>query len=100
MKKARIIAHPMLVVVGSLTGESFRVYNQPTGCILDMGLKENLLDKSGSWWSHGDVKIGQGRENARQYLKEHPELMDDLESIILDRYIRGRRPTTPDEPVN
>jgi len=70
------------------------------GCILDMGLKENLLDKSGSWWSHGDVKIGQGRENARQYLKEHPELMDDLESIILDRYIRGRRPTTPDEPVN
>ncbi|MGC8917616.1 MAG: recombinase RecA [Thermoanaerobaculum sp.] len=52
------------------------------GEILDLGIEHRLLTKSGTWISYGDVRLGQGRENARQYLKEHPELMAELEGKL------------------
>jgi recombination protein RecA len=52
------------------------------GELLDLGLEAKILEKSGSWLSYGDMRIGQGRENARQYLKDNPELADELERKI------------------
>ena len=54
------------------------------GCILDLGLEHNLVQKSGSFFSVGDERIGQGRNNAKAYLREHPEMAQDLEAKIYE----------------
>jgi len=50
--------------------------------LLDLGLSRNLLEKSGSWLSYRGERIGQGRENARQFLKDHPEVRERLEEEL------------------
>jgi recombination protein RecA len=55
------------------------------GEILDLGVKAGIVEKSGAWFSHDSVRIGQGRENAKQYLKENPETAERIE-----RAIRGK----------
>ncbi len=52
------------------------------GEILDLGVKAGIVEKSGSWYSYDSVRIGQGRENAKTYLKENPEVCDKLEAAI------------------
>lgn len=52
------------------------------GELLDLGLDHRLISKSGTWLSYGDVRLGQGRENARQYLRDHPEVVAELESKL------------------
>ncbi len=52
--------------------------------IIDLGVEYNLLEKSGTWFSYKGEKIGQGKENARIYLKEHPEVAEELEKQIRD----------------
>ncbi|HMT48058.1 MAG TPA: DNA recombination/repair protein RecA, partial [Novosphingobium sp.] len=52
------------------------------GEILDLGVKAGIVEKSGSWFSYDSVRIGQGRENAKQFLREHPEMSDRLEAAI------------------
>ena len=52
------------------------------GEILDLGVKAGIVEKSGSWYSYDSVRIGQGRENAKVYLKENPEICDRLEAAI------------------
>ncbi|MBX9727860.1 MAG: recombinase RecA [Sphingopyxis sp.] len=52
------------------------------GEILDIGVKAGLVEKSGAWFSYDSVRIGQGRENAKTFLKENPEMMARLESAI------------------
>ena len=47
--------------------------------ILDLAAKEGIVDKSGSWYSYKSNKIGQGRENAKRFLREHPEVMEEIE---------------------
>lgn len=49
------------------------------GNILDVAVNNDIIQKSGAWYSYGDVRLGQGRENARQYLKENPELTKEVE---------------------
>ena len=56
------------------------------GCVLDFAVDENIIQKSGAWYSYGKEKIGQGRENAKQYLKEHPELLKEIEQKIREKY--------------
>jgi len=51
-------------------------------CVLDVGLSIDLINKSGAWYSLGDERLGQGKENARQYLKENPEICEALENKI------------------
>ena len=53
-----------------------------SGGILDMAIELGLANKSGSWFTYGDQRIGQGRENAKEYLEEHPETMKEMESRI------------------
>jgi recombination protein RecA len=67
------------------------------GEILDLGVEHRLLTKSGTWISYGDVRLGQGRENARQYLKEHPELMQELEAKLRSMLPNLARPATAAE---
>ncbi|MEN2747177.1 recombinase RecA [Sphingomonas sp. T9W2] len=55
------------------------------GEILDLGVKAGLVEKSGAWFSYDSVRIGQGRENAKTFLTEHPELRDKLEASIRQR---------------
>jgi recombination protein RecA len=52
------------------------------GEILDLGVKAGVVEKSGAWFSYDSIRIGQGRENSKTYLKEHPELMAKLEAAI------------------
>lgn len=52
------------------------------GEIVDYAVKLDMIDKSGAWFSYKDTKIGQGRENAKLYLKEHVELQKELEDRI------------------
>ncbi len=51
-------------------------------CVLDVGLNIDLINKSGAWYSLGEERLGQGKENARQHLKENPEICDALENKI------------------
>jgi len=54
------------------------------GELVDLGVKANLVEKSGSWFSYGDQRIGQGRENAKSFLLENPDLAAKLEREILE----------------
>ncbi|MCU0890194.1 MAG: recombinase RecA [Sandarakinorhabdus sp.] len=54
------------------------------GEILDLGVKAGVVEKSGAWFSHDSIRIGQGRENAKKYLKENPEVAAKIEKIIRD----------------
>ena len=45
------------------------------GCILDIGVASGIIQKSGTWYNYDEERIGQGRENAKQFLKEHPEML-------------------------
>lgn len=55
------------------------------GEILDLGVKAGLIEKSGAWFSYDSVRIGQGRENAKLYLKENPEVAQRIEGAIRGR---------------
>ncbi|MDB5715740.1 MAG: recA [Sphingomonadales bacterium] len=56
-----------------------------TGEILDLGVKAGIVEKSGSWFSYDSIRIGQGRENSKTYLKDNPEVADRLEKAIRQR---------------
>ena len=56
------------------------------GNIVDGGVKENIVQKSGAWFSYGDIRLGQGRENAKNYLKENPEIALEIENKIRAKY--------------
>ncbi len=53
-----------------------------TGELLDLGVKAGIIEKSGSWFSYSDQRIGQGRENAKQYFKDNPKVADEVEKKI------------------
>jgi len=53
-----------------------------TGELIDIGLENRMVEKSGSWFSYGDMRLGQGRENSKQFLLDNPELMAELEGKV------------------
>ncbi|MDQ6780214.1 MAG: recombinase RecA [Candidatus Eremiobacteraeota bacterium] len=59
-----------------------------TGDLIDIGLKHEIVGKAGSWYTYGDTRIGQGRENAKVYLEEHPEVADAIEAKIRSTFVR------------
>jgi recombination protein RecA len=52
------------------------------GELIDLGVKANVVEKSGAWFSHDSVRIGQGRENAKQFLRDHPQMADAIEKRV------------------
>jgi len=67
------------------------------GDIIDLGVKYNILQKSGVWISYNDIKFGQGRENSKTYLQEHPEIAKEIENKILTTAGLDKR-TNKEEP--
>ena len=52
------------------------------GEIVDMGVEEGIIQKSGAWFSYKDARIAQGRDNCKKFLLDNPEVMDEIELII------------------
>lgn len=57
-----------------------------TGELLDMAVEKDIINKSGSWFSYGDTRIGQGRENAKEYLSEHEDEMNEINIKVREAY--------------
>jgi recombination protein RecA len=62
------------------------------GELIDMGVEAKLIDKAGAWYSYGEERIGQGKENARQYLKENPAVAQRLEAVLREKFIVADAP--------
>jgi recombination protein RecA len=62
------------------------------GEVIEMGVKEGLIDKAGAWYSYQGDKIGQGKENVRTYLQEHPEVAAEVERQIREKYLVSGAP--------
>ena len=54
------------------------------GEVLDIGVELGIIKKSGSWFSYGETKLGQGRDTVKGLIKDNPELMDEIEGKIKD----------------
>jgi len=71
------------------------------GEIIDLGVDLDILNKSGSWYSYGDTKLGQGRESVKELLRDNPELAEEIEAkirgMIVDSEILQDTPSTEDE---
>tara|TARA_R110002072_G_scaffold303087_1_gene493096 strand:+ start:24573 stop:25610 length:1038 start_codon:yes stop_codon:yes gene_type:complete len=57
------------------------------GEIIELGVKDGIVDKAGAWYSYNGEKIGQGKANAANYLSEHPEKAEEIEKLIRDKYM-------------
>lgn len=56
------------------------------GNVLDVGVREEIVQKSGAWFSYNDIRLGQGRENAKQFLKDNPDTLIEIENKIRGKY--------------
>ena len=61
------------------------------GEIIDLGTECGVLEKSGAWYAYKGEKIGQGKENVKLFLKDHPELRDEMENQIREFYGIGKK---------
>lgn len=59
------------------------------GCILDMAVEAGVVNKAGAWYSYENTRIGQGRENSKEYLLSNPELMTEIERKVLEKFQIG-----------
>jgi recombination protein RecA len=56
------------------------------GDVLDLAVEKNIVEKSGTWYAYGGQRIGQGRENAKQFVKENPKVLEQMEKEILESF--------------
>jgi len=57
------------------------------GDVLDLGVDAGIIEKTGTWFSYGDIRLGQGRENAKDYLKKKEDLLKEIEEKIIQKYL-------------
>ena len=69
------------------------------GELLDMAAEKDIIDKSGAWYSYKEDRIGQGRENVKNYMKEHPEMVAEVSARVRDAYGIGTGETLVEEEV-
>ncbi|TVS00425.1 MAG: recombinase RecA [Rhodobacteraceae bacterium] len=69
------------------------------GELLDLGVKAGVVEKSGAWYSYGDERIGQGRENAKSFLKDNPQIAHDIEDKIRAAHGLDFQMSEKDEPL-
>ena len=67
------------------------------GDLVDLGVECDIVDKAGSWYSYGDTRLGQGRENAKSFLTENPEVMEEIATKIRSHYGLSAPPRINDE---
>ena len=69
-----------------------------TGLLIDLGAEVGVVDKSGSWFSYGDLRLGQGKENAKQFLMDNPDIAQEIEVRLRSSLgLRGGAPASEDE---
>jgi recombination protein RecA len=70
------------------TAEFDIMYNEgisKVGDLVDLGTEMDIIDKHGSWYSYGDIRLGQGQENAKEYLRENEELLEEIEKAVREQ---------------
>ncbi|MDR2133649.1 MAG: recombinase RecA, partial [Treponema sp.] len=70
-----------------------------TGSLLDCAVKYGIIDKKGAWFSYGEEKVGQGRDNAKEYLEQNPDFARDVEAKLRQRIFPGREFPVPKAAV-
>ena len=68
------------------------------GTLLDMAVERDIIHKSGAWFSYKDQRIGQGRENTRLFLRDNPEITNEIDALIRAEIFSGAAVIAPDEP--
>ena len=71
-----------------------------TGEVLDRAVEQDLIVKSGAWYSYKGQRIGQGRDNARKYLEENPEIFEEIEQIIREEFLSGEAVPVENAPAD
>jgi recombination protein RecA len=69
------------------------------GEMIELGVQQNMVDKSGAWYSYNGDRIGQGKENVRQFLKDNPEMAADLDSRLRAELLPSSSRVAKEEPV-
>lgn len=67
------------------------------GDVLDLAVQLGIVNKSGAWYSYGDIRLGQGRENVKIYFKDHKDLMDEVEQKVRKHYISQNKKDETEE---
>ena len=62
------------------------------GDILDLAATEGIIEKTGTWYSYGGERLGQGRENSKSFLKDHTEITEEVENKLLDLHGLLKKP--------
>lgn len=70
------------------------------GSTLDLGVALGIIGKSGSHFSYGEEKLGNGKENAKQYLREHPKITNEIDAKIRELFLKSEKPIEVTEPEN
>ena len=76
------------------------LYNQGIShesLLIDIGVEENIIEKSGSWYSFGDLRLGQGKENTRDFLVENPDVLEKVDNLVCSRLGLAEEPVTATE---
>ena len=68
-----------------------------TGDVLDSAVKVDVVKKAGAFFSYGETRLGQGRENSKQFLKDNPKILKEIRKIIMDK--DGKKPTVAEKPA-
>jgi recombination protein RecA len=74
------------------TAEFDIMYNEgisKSGDVLDLAAQFDIIQKRGAFFSYGDTRLGQGRENAKEYIRQNPELLAQIESVIRQKALSG-----------
>lgn len=77
------------------TAEFDIMYNEgisKVGDLLDLATQLGIIEKRGAFFSYGEIRLGQGRENAKEFLRQNPDLADEIELIIRQRALGGELP--------
>jgi recombination protein RecA len=62
---------------------------------MDLALADKLVEKSGSWFNYGDTRLGQGRENAKQFLRDNPDIVAEITQKVLSTRVVADHPHSP-----
>ena len=66
------------------------------GELIELGVKHDMIDKAGAWYSYNGDRIGQGKDNVRNYMKEHPEMSEEIETALRDKLLKPASASQPE----
>ena len=69
-----------------------------SGDLIDLAVEEGVVQKSGAWFSFGEVRLGQGRENAKTFIRENTDLFAEIRGLVLDKMGVGKKPVAEEKP--